>query len=249
MYKAYVIIYKKHNGEYIMENIKPDKASETLTVFQKPGVFCYGTDAVMLAKYVIDDITTLSGKNMCDLCTGTGIVPLLLCDSDTSIKCTGFEINTDACKLAEKSAQVSSYADRFNVICGDVKNYKDYFVSEQFDFLTCNPPYMTADCGKMCTADYKTIARHEVLCTLDDIFKAASYMLGTGGDFYLVYRTDRLASLFNAAQNNNFQIKKMTLAASSDLPSKAKLALCKAKKGASEGLQLTVSKTDTLCGK
>ena len=232
-----------------MESLKPEMVSETLTVYQKPGVFSYGTDAVMLARYVLKNVSGLNSKKMCDLCTGTGIVPLLLCDANVGIDCTGLEVNGEACEIAAKSAKDSGYADRFKVIRGDVKLCKQHFDSEQFDFLTCNPPYMTANCGKMCDFDYKTIARHEVLCNIDDIFKAAFYLLRTGGDIFIVYRTDRLESLFAAAYNNRFSIKNMTLACSGELPGTSKLAVCRAKKDAAEGLKLEIARTDELCGK
>ncbi len=232
-----------------MDNLKAEKVTQTLTVYQKPGVFCYGTDAVMLANYVKSDIASLKNKKMCDMCSGTGIIPLLLCDFENTLQTTGLEINTDACEISKMSAKTSGYDASFSVVCGDVKEYKSLFSPEQFDFVTCNPPYMTNDCGKMCDFDYKTIARHEILCNIDDIFKAANYLLRTGSNFYVVYRTDRLASLFLAAQNNGFHIKQLTFASSGELPAQSKLVLCKAKKGASEGLKVTTSKTDTLCGK
>ncbi len=232
-----------------MDKIRAEKVTETLTVYQKHGVFCYGTDAVMLANFVKNDILKFNGKKMCDLCSGTGIVPLLLCDYSNEVFTTGLEINTDACEISRKSADISGYSNRFNIINGDVKDYKKHFSTEQFDFVTCNPPYMKSDSGAMCEYDYKTIARHEILCTLDDIFKAANYLLRTGGDFYVVYRTDRLSSLFGAALNNDFQIKKMILGINT-LPSQnAKLCVIKAKKGAAEGLKLSVDTINNLCGK
>ena len=221
-----------------IEELKLEKISDTLSVYQKEGVFCYGTDAVLLANYVKENVKTLSDKHMCDLCSGTGIIPLLLCDSNESIICDAVEINKDACRISEMSAEFSHYKNRFNVTNADIKNIKRHFTSEQFDFLTCNPPYMTASSGKMCNYDYKTIARHEVLCNIDDVFAAAFYLLRTGGSIFVVYRSDRLSSLFKAAHNNRFEIKRMSAVVTKELPSVIKLVLCEAKKDASEGLIL-----------
>ena len=232
-----------------MEAPKPEKVSETLTIYQQKGVFSYGTDAVMLAKYVISSVRALDGKSMCDLCCGTGIIPLMLCDYSKGVVCTGVEINGKACELSRMSAEVSGYSNRFTAVNADIKDYKTLFRPEQFDFLTCNPPYMTADCGMMCGDDSKTIARHEVLCNIDDVFRAAYYLLRTGADIYIVYRTDRLASLFKAAENNRFQIKEMTFALSSEPPSQTKLVVCRAKKGAAEGLSVSAANTLWLCEK
>ncbi len=224
-----------------MDNLKLEKISPTLSVYQTKGVFCYGTDGVLLAKYALSFYKSLKNKKMLDLCCGTGIVPLIVCDSNKDVVTSGVEINKDACRISAMSAEYSGYNDRFTVFNFDLKDVRSHFKSESFDFITCNPPYMTADSGKMCVDDYKTIARHEILCTIDDVFKAAFYLLPTGGSLYTVYRCDRLSSLFKAALNNRFEIKDMTFISSGKVPGDSKLVLSKAVKDGSEGLKLHIS--------
>lgn len=228
-----------------MENLKLETITPTLSVYQQKGVFAYGTDAVLLVKFVLSSYKSMYGKHMCDLCSGTGIIPLMLCDLDKNIKTCGLEINSDACRIAQMSAEVSGLSERYTQYSGDVKDVRSIFKSESFNFITCNPPYMTADSGYMCESDYKTIARHEVLCNLDDIFKAAFYLLGTGGNLFIVYRSDRLSSLFAAAKANRFEIKEMISFISSDAPALSKLVVCKAAKDASEGLKHTIVNTES----
>lgn len=221
-----------------IQDLKLEKISDTISVYQKDNVFSYGTDAILLANYVKKSVSSLSGKHMCDLCSGTGIIPLLLCDYCSDIKCDAVEINSDACEISKMSAEYSKYFDRLNIHNHDIKNIKQLFEAESFDFITCNPPYMTADCGKMCLDDYKTIARHEILCNIDDVFKAAFHLLRTGGSIFIVYRSDRMSSLFKAAHQNRFEIKRMTTVCTKPLPSVIKLILCEAKKDGAEGLVL-----------
>lgn len=220
-----------------MEDIKLEAATPTLSIYQKKGVFSYGTDAVLLAKYVLSNHKSLAGKKMCDLCSGTGIIPLYICDADKGVSAAGVEINRDACLLAKMSADVSGLSDRYYQIEDDLNNIRNHFTPEEFDFVTCNPPYMTADSGYMCKDDYKTIARHEIYCTINDIFSCASYLLRTGGNFFLVYRSDRLSSLFIAASNNNFHIKELISIVSGNNKCPIKLVVCRATKGAAEGLK------------
>ncbi|MBP3580799.1 MAG: methyltransferase [Clostridia bacterium] len=224
-----------------MDGLKPEKVSDTLTVYQKSGVFCYGTDAVLLVKNVLSYYKSLGGKIMCDLCSGTGIIPLMLCDSQQNLKASAVEINETACEISKMSANVSNLSGRVNIINGDIKEIRSIFPSESFDFVTCNPPYMTSDSGKMCTDDYKTIARHEILCNIYDVFAAAFYLLRTGGNFFVVYRSDRLASLFDAAKQNRFQIKEMHSYISSTVPALSKLTVIRATKDASEGMKHFIS--------
>ncbi|MBE6681815.1 MAG: methyltransferase domain-containing protein [Ruminococcaceae bacterium] len=224
-----------------MEDLKLEVISPTLSVYQKKGVFCYGTDAVLLAKYVLNNFKSMKNMKMCDLCSGTGIIPLFICDNNKDINAVGVEINKEACEIAVMSASVSGLSNRYSQIYADIKEVKNYFEPESFNFITCNPPYMTVNSGYMCDADYKTIARHEILCNIDDVFKAAFYLLRTGGNLFIVYRSDRLSSLFKAAHNNRFEIKDMVCISSENLPSNCKLILCKASKDASEGLSMKIS--------
>ncbi len=227
-----------------MEGLKLEKVSETLSVYQKSGVFCYGTDAVLLVKAVLGHYKSLNGKKMCDLCSGTGIIPLMICDADSRITACAVEINKEACQISKMSADISGLSQRIDFYNDDIKNIKALFPSESFDFVTCNPPYMTATSGRMCDADYKTIARHEIFCNIDDVFKAAFYLLKTGGSFFAVYRSDRLSSLFSAAENNRFQIKEMFSFISSDTPALSKLIVVRAAKDAKEGMKHHIYKTE-----
>ena len=217
---------------------KAEKITDTLSVYQEKGVFCYGTDAVLLSAYTAGKLSHSRALCGMELCSGTGFIALSLLDRLPLLSFSALEINEKACMLSAKSAEISGLADRFSPICGDICRIKEYFPSERFDFIVCNPPYMTASCGKMCAEDYKTVARHEILCTIYDVFAAAYHLLGTGGSLFLVYRPDRMPSLFDAAKENRFQIKTMTLVCSKP-QSAPNLLLCEAKKQGREGLVLS----------
>ena len=232
-----------------MDGLKLENVTPTLSVYQKKGVFSYGTDAVLLANYTLSFYKSLKNKKVLDLCSGTGIIPLLMCDKNKDLTAVALEVNKDACEIAKMSAEYSSLSDRVSVICSDLNEHKALFSPESFDFITCNPPYMTADCGKMCVDDYKTIARHEILCNINDIFKAAFYLLPTGGSIYIVYRPDRLSSLFKAASDNRFEIKDLTVIETTTVPCNCKLILCKASKDSSEGVKLSISDIDNIINK
>ena len=227
-----------------MDNIKPEKVTPTLTIYQEKSVFSYGTDAVLLLKFAEKQFKSFNNKKMCDLCSGTGIVPLMLCDKYKKLSAYGVEINDKACKLATMSAEVSCLQQRYTQINADIKEIRKHLQSESFDFVTCNPPYMTNTSGYMCQSDYITIARHEILCNIDDVFKAAFFLLRTGGKFFIVYRQDRLSSLFSAAKNNRFEIKELVSFISKDTPALSKLVVACAVKDASEGLKHTICNTD-----
>lgn len=216
---------------------KSEKIGKTLTIYQQKGVFSYGTDAVLLAAYAAGFMKFSSKKILFDFCSGTGIIGLMLLDKfrNTMLETIAVEINNDACCLSQASAQESGLSERFRVYNTDVKQIKNSFNCDIADFLTVNPPYMTANCGFLCADDYKTVARHEILCNLEDIFKSAFHVLKTGGNMFIVYRPNRLSTLFSAAKAANFEIKQLTFVYTK-ANSESKLILCRAQKGAKEGL-------------
>ncbi len=216
--------------------LKLEKVTDTLNIYQKSGVFSYGTDAVLLSRYVRGKEKYFSSKKMVDLCSGTGIIGLMLLDCEEKLlSCDGVEINSEAANLSLESAKLNGLDGRYNVICDNLKNLRAVLPDGRYDFVTCNPPYMSAESGRMCKTDYKTIARHEIECNLKDIFEIAFYLLKTGGSFYTVYRPDRLGYLFECAASARFEIKNMTFVYS-NADKEPCLVLSEAKKQAKSGI-------------
>ncbi len=221
--------------------VKLETISDTLQIYQQKGVFSYGTDAVLLSAYAASFMKFSSKRTLFDLCSGTGIIGLMLLDYFRNGNClfaSAVEINKDASSLSEMSAKESNLSDNYKVYNMDIKNVKDSFKGDIADFVTVNPPYMSANCGLMCEDDYKTIARHEILCSLEDIFNAAFHLLKTGGNMFVVYRPDRLSTLFTASKASRLEIKNMTFV-QSKANSESKLVLCRLQKGAKEGMKIS----------
>lgn len=230
------------NFNTLAENApKLESISETLRIYQQKGVFSYGTDAVLLSAYAASFMKFSTKRTLFDLCSGTGIIGLMLLDHfrcGKNLLANAVEINKDASTLSQMSAEESGLSDSFTVHNMDIKNIRSTFQADIADYLTVNPPYMTANCGLMCDDDYKTIARHEILCNLEDIFRAAFHLLKTGGNMFVVYRPERLSTLFSAASSSRLEVKNMTFVHSKQ-DSESKLVLCRLQKGAKEGLKIS----------
>lgn len=184
-------------------------------IIQKNDGFKFGVDAVLLADFAKD----APSKMTLDLCTGTGIVPILLCAKSKTPEIHALEIQEDIAEMAMRSAEYNKLTDRMFVKCGDLKNAANIYGKGKFDKITCNPPYMKGGAGLKNDVDTKTVSRHEVLCTLDDVIRVSSELLMSKGKFFMVHRPSRLADIMYTMRIYKIEPKKLRLVFPS--PSKA----------------------------
>jgi|GEM_PF-3582020 len=85
-----------------------DLQCENLFLIQNPAKFCFGIDAVLLANF----IKAKRGGHAVDLCTGSGIVPVLLSAKTQAKKITGIEIQEDIAEMANRSVKYNSLEEK-----------------------------------------------------------------------------------------------------------------------------------------
>lgn len=176
-------------------------------IIQKPEGFCFGMDAVLLSDFTV----VKKNQTVLDLCSGTGIIPLLLSAKTDGAHFTGLEIQEEYVDMADRSIVLNDIRGRVSMIKGDVKEAADLFPAASFDVVTSNPPYMTESHGLTNPYEPKNIARHEVLLTLEDVVKAASYALKPGGKFVMVHKPFRLAEIMGMMTRYRIEPKRMRL--------------------------------------
>jgi len=190
-----------------MERID-DLERDGLKILQNPDKFCFGIDAVLLSDFA----RVRPGETMIDFGTGTGVIPILL-----TSKCPGagiyygLEIQEDMADMARRSVAMNGLGSQVRIICGDVKNAAGIFGYESANVVTCNPPYMNDAKGLINSNESLAIARHEILCTLDDIAAGAGQTLRTGGRFYMIHRPHRLAEIFECLRSHRLEPKRMQM--------------------------------------
>jgi tRNA1(Val) A37 N6-methylase TrmN6 len=113
--------------------------------------------------------------------------------------------------MARRSVALNGLEDKIDIVIGDIKEASAYFGLASFDVITSNPPYMNHGHGLVNPGDAKAIARHEILCSLEDVIREASRLLKTGGRFYLVHRPFRLAEIINKLTAYRLEPKRMKL--------------------------------------
>ncbi|NLL06099.1 MAG: tRNA1(Val) (adenine(37)-N6)-methyltransferase [Clostridiaceae bacterium] len=187
-----------------MKNEKIDDLQyKGLKLIQKDKAFRFGLDAVLLANFV--DVK--KGSSVIDLGTGTGIISILLAEKTEAASIVGLEIQEEIAEMAQRSVKMNCLEDRVKIVCGDIKDSVDLFGASSFDAVVSNPPYMNQGGGIINISDTKAIARHEILCTLEDVIRSASKLLVPGGQFAMVHRPDRLADIIWLMRNFTIEPK------------------------------------------
>jgi tRNA1Val (adenine37-N6)-methyltransferase len=176
-------------------------------IIQKKNGFCFGMDAVLLSGFA----TVKKGERAIDLGTGTGIIPILLTAKTEGEHFTGLEIQSEVADMAARSVRLNGLEDRLDIVQGDIREASRLFGKASFDVVTSNPPYMTDTHGLKNPDLPKAIARHEVLCTLEDVVREASLLLRTGGRLYMVHRPRRLAEIISVLRQYKLEPKRMKM--------------------------------------
>jgi len=193
-------------------NLKEEERLDDLQVngyeiIQHPGKFCFGMDAVLLSNFA----RVKKGESVLDLGTGTGIIPILLTAKTEGERFVGLEIQEESADMARRSVTHNRLESKVDIVNGDIKEAASIFGSASFDVITTNPPYMIGQHGIANASDTKAIARHEVLCTLDDILRESARVLKPGGRFYMVHRPFRLAEILSKMVGVGIEPKRMRM--------------------------------------
>ncbi len=190
--------------------LRPDERLDDLhrnnyQIIQNTKKFCFGMDAVLLSGFS----KVLSGETVLDLGTGTGIIPILLEAKTQGRHFTGLEIQEESADMARRSVAINKLEDKIDIVTGDIKEAQTIFGRASFDVVTSNPPYMTHSHGLVNPAADKAIARHEILCTLEDVIREAAGVLKPNGRFYLVHRPFRLTEIIQTLCSYKLEPKRM----------------------------------------
>ena len=202
-------------------------------IIQNPEKFCFGMDAVLLSAFAY----ARKGERVLDLGTGTGIIPILMAARYPLAQYTGLEIQEDMADMAGRSVILNDLTSKIRICSGDLKKASNLFGPESFDAITVNPPYMNEDHGLKNPSEPKAIARHEILCTLEDVLKESSRCLVSGGRFFMVHRPHRLAEIIEKMKKYSLEPKRLRVVYPRE-EAEAKMVLIEASKGGGSWLKI-----------
>lgn len=184
-----------------------------LKIIQNKEYFCFGMDSVLLANFVVSN----QSKNVImDFCSGSGVIPILLTAKQNFSKGICVELQKEMFSLLERNISFNHLEQKLlcqNVDIKETKKIREFLFShvkrEEVDIITCNPPYQKLHTGMKNENPVKHLARHEIACTLEDVFCSASKLLKSKGKLYLVHRPDRLVDLLSIARKYQLEAKRI----------------------------------------
>lgn len=224
-------------------------------LIQKPEEFCYGVDAVLLADFASKNAR--KNHRICDLGTGTGIVPLVLAHKTQAKQIVGVELQEDSWDRAMRMRALNQLEDRLAFVNTDVNTIAGPKLGNKnvtkltgeaaqllepgtFQIVTTNPPYMAGSAALLSHNDAKRIARHETTAGVREFVAAAARLLGDRGEFCMVHRPSRLADIIDACREFKLEPKELRFVAPR-LGETPNILLIRCKKGG--GAELNVLPT------
>lgn len=177
-----------------------------LMLIQKKDGFKFGVDAVLLS-----DFANVKKKHkVIDLCTGTGIIPFLLYGKYNPSSIKGIEIQEDMVEMANRSVELNKI-NNIEFIHSDLKDIKFLKTLEKADVVTVNPPYKLSNAGIVNPSDKLSIARHEILCNLENVIEASRVLLKDNGRLFMVHRPERLADIITLMRKYKIEPKRIRM--------------------------------------
>lgn len=176
-----------------------------LKIIQNTEKFCFGMDAVLLSSFA----NAKRGEVVLDLGTGTGIIPILMQAKTLGSHFTGIDVQEESVEMANRSILMNGQEKLVEVRHVDIKEVPRHFKAHSFDVVTSNPPYMTDNHGLVNPDMPKAIARHEILCSLEDVVAAADHVLKQNGRFYMVHRPFRLVDIIATLTAHRLEPKRI----------------------------------------
>ena len=178
-----------------------------LKIIQCPDTFCFSMDAILLANFA----NVKKGDRVADLGTGTGVIPLLVSTRNQVQKITGLEIQADSADRARRSIRGNGLENLIDIVQGDLCKAEELLGIGRFDLVTSNPPYLPVGRGVRNETKEIAIARHELLCSLEDVIRASARVVKYGGRVALVHRPERLSDIILELRKNQLKPRRMQL--------------------------------------
>jgi tRNA1Val (adenine37-N6)-methyltransferase len=163
-----------------------------LKIIQKKNGYRFSLDAVIVGRLA----QVSAGDRVIDLGTGCGIIPLIVATTNRVKEIVAVEIQEELADIARRNVALNSFDGIISVVKEDLKNLPSCYPPGFFDFVLANPPFRKLATGRINPQEQKSIARHEIAISLQEVLMVAHFLLKTQGKFFVIYPAVRLVDLF-----------------------------------------------------
>jgi tRNA1Val (adenine37-N6)-methyltransferase len=174
-------------------------------IIQPARGYRFSLDPLLLAGFA----RVRPGEAVADLGTGSGVIPLLLAARSGGARIVGVELQPALADRARRSVALNGLEGRIKIVEADLRDLRGRLEPQSFAAVLANPPYRRVGSGRKAPVAERAAARHELAGGLEDFLRAAAYLLGTGGRFYVVYLAERLAELLTAMRASRLEPKRL----------------------------------------
>lgn len=195
--------FKPIHPVHVRDDERIDQLTPELGIVQSPNAFRFSMDAVLLARFC----RVPHRGRILDLCTGNGVIPILL-STRTSLPIDGLDIQPRLVDMGRRSVEMNGLSEQINLFEGDLRECSPDW-NGRYDLVTCNPPYMPVSESERNRHQSVAIARHEICCTLEDVVRAASRLLRSGGRLAMVHRASRFADIVTTMRRYRLEPKRV----------------------------------------
>lgn len=175
-----------------------------LKMIQKKHGYRYSQDSLQL----IDFVHPKKNDEVIELGTGCGVMVLILAQRGLGKRIVGVEIQKELVELSRRSVKLNGFEERIEIIEGDIRKIKSLFPTNSFDYVITNPPYIETKSGLISPASQKALARHEVLCDMNDVLEAIRYLLKPLKRGACVYPATRFGELILKSTKKGLEPKR-----------------------------------------
>jgi len=176
-----------------------------LKILQKKSGYRFSIDALLLAHFA----EPRPMDRIIDLGTGCGIIPLILAFRHKAEKIVGVEIQPSLANLAWRNVALNRLSSRIKIREKDFRNLEGKSWKGNFDLVLGNPPYRKVGAGRVNPHLEKALARHEFKATLQDVLRAAQYLLKEKGRLTMIYPALRAAELIQEMRKFHLEPKRL----------------------------------------
>ena len=166
----------------------------SLRFFQPQRGYRVAVDPIFLAAAVPAE----PGEQILDVGAGSGAALLCLAARMPTCRLVGIELQRDLMRIANTNIEANGFAQRAEMIAGDLAKLPPRLMAASFDHVMTNPPFMSAEAGTASPIRQRADAHMEGQLDLTGWLKSSLLMLKSGGSLTIIHRADRLGELLTA---------------------------------------------------